>query len=123
MRQSDEASAYTQSLRPVIGLDPLLAAQARRLRRRHPELDAAEIAARLGEDVTEGAVLLALATLRTRRPMPRRATLNVPPAVAAFVRTEAREGEVMGRTVDRLLAELRTLRRQVAETRGHAWTG
>jgi hypothetical protein len=63
---------HTTSLRPAISLDRDQCKEARRLKRQDPELTAADIAARLGGGATEDAVMLALATLRTKNLRPTR---------------------------------------------------
>jgi hypothetical protein len=92
---------------------------ARRMKREDPEATPAQIAARLGDDVAEMDVVLALATLRSRNPRPGRVTVNATPEAAAFVAREAASGEPRWATLDRLLAELVQLRAK-AHGRGYA---
>jgi hypothetical protein len=101
---------HTTRLRPAIGLDKDQCNEARRLKRTDPALSAADIAARLGAGATEGAVTLALATLRTRNMRPTRATINASIEAAEFLRRERRQGERIWEVEDRLLGELVQLR-------------
>jgi hypothetical protein len=109
---------HTARLRPAIGLDKDRCTEARRLKRADPALSAADIAGRLGEGATEGAVLLALATLRTKNMRPTRATINASIEAAEFLKAERRQGERIWEVEDRLLAELIRLRGLVAGASG-----
>jgi hypothetical protein len=80
------------------------------MKREEPDATPAEIARRLGDDVAEMDVVLALATLRSRNPRPGRVTVNATPEAAAFVAREAASGEPRWVTLDRLFAELEHLR-------------
>lgn len=95
-------SPLTEALRPLVQLTPEQCQEARRLRRSGREIP--EIALRLAaleEDVRQ-----ALATLRTRKKVVTRRTLNVTVAAHEYIVGEAGESETHWETVDRLLAEL-----------------
>jgi hypothetical protein len=109
---------HTTRLRPAICLSKDECSEARRQKRADPSLSAADIAGRLGEGATEGAVLLALATLRTRNMRPTRATINASIEAGEFLKRERRQGERIWEVQDRLLGELVTLRGLVAGASG-----
>lgn len=104
-----DMSPLTEALRPNIRLTPEQCQVARKLRRRGKDIF--EIAARLA--VPEAEVRQALATMRTRKQLATRRSLNVTLAAHDFVAGEAESGEARWETMDRLLIEL-TVRRAMA---------
>ena len=108
--RAGEISELTRDLRPPLALSDEECRIARKLRRARLEISA--IADRL--NTSELCVQQALATMRTRRKLPSRRTLNVTVAAHEFVKGEADSHEAYWETVDRLFGEL-ALRR--------AWAG
>lgn len=102
-------NARTRRLRPPLPLSEERAAEARDIRKRHPDLHLNDIAMLLG--VSPEAVRYALATLRTANPASTRKTLNVTTEAAAFIRRHAHPGEPVWATVDRLFRRLADLPR------------
>jgi hypothetical protein len=95
-------SPQTEALRPRIQLTPKECEAARRLRRKGWEIS--EIATRF--NVSEDQAELAIATMRTPKPVPSRATLNVTIEARNWVLSEAKGREACWETLDRLLVEL-----------------
>jgi hypothetical protein len=97
-----EISPQTEALRPLIQLPDKQCKAARRLRRKGWEVP--EIAKRF--NTSENDVWLAIATMRTSKPLSTRATLNVTVEARDFVLSEAEDHEACWETLDRLLVEL-----------------
>lgn len=108
-----DISPRTAMLRPRIALSEEQCIDARRLRRKG--ISISDVATKLDADVEH--VRLALAAMRTRRQAPTRATLNVTLTAQNIVRAEQYEGEAVWQTVDRLLGELKSLRRRSLTTK------
>jgi hypothetical protein len=118
-----DIGGHTVSLRPAIDLDKDQCNEARRLKRADPALSAADIASRLDEGATEGAVLLALAMLPTKNFRPARRSANVTLEAVDFLRVEQHERGRVWQTADRLIAELTQLRVIVRRCRPAARPG
>lgn len=95
-------SPRTEELRPAIQLTREQAREARRLGRlgMHPT----QVAEHMAEPISQ--VSLAMATLRTRRADPPRASLNITMEAREWVGSQAYIGEPLWQTTDRLLHEL-----------------
>ncbi|MBW6397489.1 hypothetical protein KPL78_06505 [Roseomonas sp. HJA6] len=94
-------------MRPGIPFSLKKAERVRQMRRQHPDLALADLAALVGEDPEH--VRLALATLRTWNPKAPRRLLNVTDAAREFVRRHALPGEPVWATVDRLFASIASI--------------
>lgn len=102
-RDAGEISPTTKALRPSLGVDAKTCSRVRQYRRGR-KLSDAVIATRVGVPVQT--VREILAAMRTKNVKRSRATINATLAAGQFFNSEARPGEALWQTVDRVIDEL-----------------